>query len=111
VMEAGAVEPIVQRPCHPYTKLLIASIPRVSVERTWMTDTSPVGAGVAASGGCSFADRCPVVMARCSEAVPLLYRTEDDRAVACYRHQTSPELPGEDLSDVLAACHVSPAQV
>jgi oligopeptide/dipeptide ABC transporter ATP-binding protein len=103
VVEAGAVEPIVERPSHPYTKLLISSIPRVSVDRTWMSDAITVPAGGAAAGGCNFSDRCPVAMAKCVEAVPLLYRTEPDRAVACYRHETSPELVAETLGDVLAA--------
>jgi oligopeptide/dipeptide ABC transporter ATP-binding protein len=107
VVEAGAVEPIVKRPNHPYTKLLIASIPRVSVERTWMSEIASVQAGVAASGGCSFSGRCPVAMVKCVEAVPPLYRTEPDRAVACYRHQTSPELVAEHLGDVLTACHAA----
>jgi oligopeptide/dipeptide ABC transporter ATP-binding protein len=110
VVEAGAVEPIVRQPHHPYTKLLIAAIPRVSVERTWMSEATSIRAGIAASGACSFSDRCPVAMAKCLEAVPLLYRTEADRAVACYRYETSPELVAEDLGDVLAAGHALAAR-
>jgi oligopeptide/dipeptide ABC transporter ATP-binding protein len=106
VVEAGAVDPIVKQPNHPYTQLLIASIPRVSVDRGWMSDAAPVRAEMTANRGCSFSDRCPVVMAKCGTAIPPLYRTEVDRAAACYRHENSPALLGEDLGDVLAACHV-----
>jgi oligopeptide/dipeptide ABC transporter ATP-binding protein len=105
VVEAGAVEPIVQCPAHPYTQLLIASIPRVSTERTWMRDDLPVRSGQAATGGCSFSDRCPVVMDRCNETLPLLYRTHADRVVACFRHQTRPDAPVATLGEVLTACH------
>jgi oligopeptide/dipeptide ABC transporter ATP-binding protein len=103
VVEAGAVEPIVQRPAHPYTQLLIASIPRVSTERTWMRDDLPVRSGGAPTAGCSFSDRCPVAMEKCNEMSPLLYRTATDRAVACYRHET-PATEATDLGAVLAAC-------
>jgi oligopeptide/dipeptide ABC transporter ATP-binding protein len=109
VVEAGAVEPIVKRPEHPYTQLLIASIPRVSVDRTWMRDANPLrAAAVASTAGCSFSDRCPVAMAKCTEAVPPLYRTATDRVAACYRHEDSPQLDAADLEEVLTACHVSP---
>lgn len=102
VVEAGAIAPIVERPEHPYTKLLIASIPRVSTERTWISEAAVTPPSVAARGGCSFIDRCPVAMPVCADAVPGLYRTEHDRAVACFRHQTSPELAAGDLGAVLS---------
>ena len=105
VVEAGAIAPIVERPAHPYTDLLIASIPRVSTERNWMNEATTAPSGMAATGGCSFIARCPVAMAQCADAVPPLYRTDADRAVACYRHRASPELVAADLGDVLADCH------
>src|ERR1035437_10150741 len=51
VVEAGAVEGIVTQPEHPYTRLLIASIPRVSTERNWVTEAEPTEAEGAAAGG------------------------------------------------------------
>jgi peptide/nickel transport system ATP-binding protein len=101
VVEAGAVEPIVERPEHPYTQLLIASIPRVSIERTWMSDSAPVLMVARPGNGCNFIDRCPVAMAACAEAPPPLFRTHPNRAVACYRQRTSPELDAADLGQVL----------
>ena len=38
VAEAGDVELVVKAPQHPYTQLLIASIPQVSTERTWLDE-------------------------------------------------------------------------
>ncbi len=101
VAEAGAVEPIVTQPEHPYTQLLIDSIPRVSTERSWIGDTESVRAGLPSTGGCSFVDRCPVAMAECAEAPPPLYRTASDRAVACYRYRASPQVAAADLAAVL----------
>jgi oligopeptide/dipeptide ABC transporter ATP-binding protein len=105
VVEAGAIAPIVERPAHPYTKLLIASIPRVSTERSWMSEANTAAPSMTATGGCCFIDRCPVATAECADAVPPLYQTDADRAVACYRHQTSPELAAADLGDVMTGCH------
>jgi oligopeptide/dipeptide ABC transporter ATP-binding protein len=111
VVEAGAVDAIVTQPHHPYTKLLIASIPRVSTDRTWMGDTAPNRSDVAGSGGCSFSDRCPVAMTKCVEAVPPLYRTGADRAVACYQYEASPELSAENLGDILVKSPVPSGHV
>src|SRR5262249_4363034 len=36
VAEAGDVELVVKRPRHPYTQLLLSSIPLASPERTWL---------------------------------------------------------------------------
>jgi oligopeptide/dipeptide ABC transporter ATP-binding protein len=102
VVEAGAVEPIVMQPEHPYTRLLIASIPRVSTDRTWMNEETPTRPTVPANDGCSFIDRCPVALSTCAEAVPPLYRTGTNRAVACYRQRIFPELADAGLGEVLA---------
>jgi peptide/nickel transport system ATP-binding protein len=109
VVEAGAVEPIVMQPEHPYTRLLIASIPRVSTDRTWMSDETPIRGSVPTKGGCSFIDRCPVALGTCAEAVPPLYRTGTNRAVACYRQQIFPELADAGLGEVLAGRRKSEA--
>jgi peptide/nickel transport system ATP-binding protein len=102
IAEAGAVEAVVNRPEHPYTRLLIGSIPKVSINRDWLGETEPVAATIAAPGGCSFLSRCAWATAECAAAPPPLFRTASDRAVACYRHKTAPELPGADLQSVLA---------
>ncbi|HKD74218.1 MAG TPA: ABC transporter ATP-binding protein, partial [Ktedonobacterales bacterium] len=86
VAEAGDVELIVKTPKHPYTQLLIASIPQVSTERTWLDE--PQGSQTADVGqsGCRFVARCPVSMSICREAAPVPIRTEAGRVVACHHH-------------------------
>jgi hypothetical protein len=44
-------------------------------------------------------------MAECAEAVPPLFRTAAERAVACYRYRTSPELAAADLGTVLVGMY------
>jgi oligopeptide/dipeptide ABC transporter ATP-binding protein len=102
VAEAGAVERVVKHPQHPYTQLLIASIPQVSTTRDWLEesgDQPPAAAPSAA--GCRFVDRCPVAMEKCATALPPLFRTEPARAAACFQYATSPELPAGALNEVL----------
>jgi peptide/nickel transport system ATP-binding protein len=102
VVEAGSIERIIEQPNHPYTQLLIASIPRVSAERTWLSEAILPQDSAMTSGGCNFIGRCPVAMTECASGFPPLYRPTPDRAVACYRHRTSPELAAANLGEVLA---------
>jgi len=97
VAEAGDVELVVKQPRHPYTQLLLSSIPRASAERTWLTDRTGASAGRqdGESAGCRFAVRCPSAMSRCREAPPPLFQTDRHRVVACYLHADAPAQPIE----------------
>jgi oligopeptide/dipeptide ABC transporter ATP-binding protein len=100
VAEAGDVELVVKAPQHPYTQLLIGSIPRVSTERNWGAEEHRSEPS-ARSDGCKFADRCPVAMPQCLASPPPLFRTDLRRVAACYRFSASPVLPAEEVGDVL----------
>jgi len=104
VAEAGDVELVVKHPQHPYTQLLISSIPLASAERTWTTETvvGPAGLQAAGSAGCKFADRCPFATSPCLQAAPPLFQTDRYRAVACYLYQSAPALSVEDMVSVFA---------
>jgi peptide/nickel transport system ATP-binding protein len=103
VAEAGDVECVVKRPQHPYTQLLISSIPMASAERTWSGESASApsipAAGVA---GCRFADRCPSATAPCLRTAPPLFQTEPHRAVACYLYQSAPTLGTGEMVSVFA---------
>ena len=102
VAEAGAVERVVKHPQHPYTQLLISSIPQVSTTRDWLEESGDQPPAAAPSAhGCRFVDRCPVAMPKCATALPPLYRTEPARAAACFRHEAHPELAAGALNEVL----------
>jgi peptide/nickel transport system ATP-binding protein len=104
VAEAGKVELVVKAPQHPYTQLLISAIPRAHVARDWLAKDEARRAApiVATSGGCCFADRCPLTSPDCLDAPPALYRTEVGRAVACVQFGHHPALPAGDLGEVLS---------
>ena len=102
VAEVGDVERVVKEPEHPYTRLLIGSIPRPDPKQPWgvkenSTDTTPKGAGRL---GCPFAERCPNVMAICREKAPPLYQTAPHRATACYLYSDAPGATAKKLSEI-----------
>lgn len=102
VVEAGSVEEVIRRPKHPYTQLLVESIPQMRAVRDWeqeeegetlrsLDESRP-------SAGCKFADRCPHVMEKCWEQRPELYRTESHRVARCFLYEDAPVLEGEDVT-------------
>ena len=104
VAEAGDVELVVKQPRHPYTQLLVSSIPQASAARTWMAENAvgPAAVHDVTGLGCKFAARCPSVASRCLEAAPPLFQTDRHRAVSCYLHQDAPSLPPEAMVSAFA---------
>jgi oligopeptide/dipeptide ABC transporter ATP-binding protein len=101
VVEAGDVELVVKDPRHPYTQLLIGSIPRVSTVRDWAEEQPPTPVPVSGPG-CRFADRCPVRLPVCLEQRPPLYLTAPGRAAACVRLSGDAVVASTGLSGLLA---------
>lgn len=109
VAEVGSVERVIKDPLHPYTKLLVNSIPLPDPDIRWGgqtdVDQAPLTSGVkiAHGHGCKFANRCPFVMAECHQQQPPLYRTHEDRAVACFLYKNEPSVGGREMAESLAA--------
>jgi oligopeptide/dipeptide ABC transporter ATP-binding protein len=105
-VEAGDVEHVVRDPEHPYTQLLVGSIPQPNPDHGWQYEQvqrESEEAREAVRVGCRFADRCPRVMEICGTARPPLFRTEERRVTACYLYDSAPTLPSADLAEVLTA--------
>ncbi|MGI8643837.1 MAG: ABC transporter ATP-binding protein [Thermomicrobiales bacterium] len=105
VAEAGDVRLVVGEPEHPYTRLLVGSIPLPDPSLPWQGERvlgEPVG-GLAPTGDsfCKFYTRCPHAMPVCVEHHPPLFQTNDRRASACYLYQDAPAIATEDISKVL----------
>ena len=105
--EVGDVEHVIKNPQHPYTQLLVDSIPWPDLDHTWGSKQIALSSSVArvrVSGTdyCRFAERCPHVMTLCTEQNPPLYRIDPARASACFLHQDAPVLPREDVDVLLA---------
>jgi oligopeptide/dipeptide ABC transporter ATP-binding protein len=91
VVEEGPVEDIFYRPKHPYTKLLLASIPSVHSEpRVKLpTITGSIPHPYNRPRGCPFHPRCPSFMAgTCDAYEPRLLPVEGAQSAACFLYQT-----------------------
>lgn len=104
VAEAGSVDLVVRQPNHPYTRLLVGSIPVPNPDHPWAAEAAaalpnqPRGATA-----CKFADRCPAAMAKCLQQAPPLYQTEPQRAASCFLYEGAPMLHAEQMDQVLQA--------
>jgi peptide/nickel transport system ATP-binding protein len=86
IVEAAPAEALFAAPGHPYTWLLLQSLPRldgIPKARLPVIEGTVPAAGHR-SAGCPFAPRCPLVTARCREAEPALTPVAEGRAVACW---------------------------
>ena len=103
VAEAGSVEAVIQEPKHPYTQLLVASIPWPDPKRRWGQDAVLTQGDVfhLETQGCKFAPRCARAMDICRQSRPPLFQTEPSRAVTCYLYQDSPVLEPSEIGRVL----------
>jgi peptide/nickel transport system ATP-binding protein len=105
VMEAGSVESVIAEPKHPYTQLLIDSIPWPDLQRQWgQQEIGMVDAETARVGtGCKFASRCPHVMDKCRQSPPPLYEVAGRQVASCYLYEDKPVLGNDDLGQLFKA--------
>ena len=86
IVEHGSVRDIFNNPSHPYTEALLASVPKMDrdVDRLYSIEGQPPPLHDLPVG-CSFADRCPVVMDKCREQYPDVMTVSDGHISACWR--------------------------
>jgi peptide/nickel transport system ATP-binding protein len=90
IVEQGPVDSVLSEPLHPYTQLLISSVPdarlgereRIEIHRGGQT------AAVDPGPGCRFVDRCPIAIDVCSSVTPPLVEARPGHAARC--HVTAP---------------------
>lgn len=85
VMEEGRVADIFLRPAHPYTRGLLASLPRAGATERRLSpiEGSPPGL-LNPPLGCPFAERCSLQQAQCDRSPGFQFCGEGHR-VACWR--------------------------
>jgi peptide/nickel transport system ATP-binding protein len=102
VMEAGDVDTVIKNPQHPYTRLLIDSIPWPDLSRRWGETEIKAreSEGADHGSGCKFQPRCPFAMDKCATPPPL-FRLSQHQATSCYLHEQNPQIESEQLSELL----------
>ena len=114
VMEAGDVDSIITEARHPYTQLLVGSIPWPDPSRAW-GETEAIFPKSAAfdenATGCKFAPRCPFVFEPCTRERPPLYRINGDRAASCYLYQSAEVVTRGELGTLFPHAEQAPAAI
>ncbi|MBO4527976.1 MAG: dipeptide ABC transporter ATP-binding protein [Victivallales bacterium] len=86
IMEQGTCEEIFKAPMHPYTRLLMQSVPSTTQRgRRLASIAGMVPKGTDIITGCGFASRCPFKSDACDAQKPLLEAFDGSHEVACLR--------------------------
>lgn len=94
VVERGTAIELFKNPLHPYTRLLLKSIPKVGrksrVRLEAISGTVPIPLNPPAR--CGFFSRCPEAMpGKCDKLVPALVEVQEEHGVRCFLHSDKTE--------------------
>jgi peptide/nickel transport system ATP-binding protein len=95
IVEIGPAEQILAAATHPYSRLLLRSVPSADpaaamLDRAVGPEDGTVADASRGVAGCGFHPRCPSAMERCRTVEPKLQHLADGHEVACHLHA-----PGE----------------
>jgi len=85
--EKAAAETIIREPRHPYTKMLIAALPKIGVRYSEQVLSGIPGKPpllLDPPAGCRFRERCPAAFGKCLQAPPFK-EVQKDHFVACWK--------------------------
>ncbi len=84
LVEEGSVGDIFSNPQHPYSQLLIASLPSLEKKGVFQGIPGAPPSMLDLPPGCAFHPRCPYAMDRCVVEEPVLRSIGPDRRAACH---------------------------
>jgi oligopeptide/dipeptide ABC transporter ATP-binding protein len=82
IVEEGPTASLCTRPRHPYTRLLLDSVPDIT--RRVAAHPGELPSATAPPPGCRFHPRCPIAQERCRREEPALERRGGTTPVACH---------------------------
>ena len=90
VIESAPVEALFAQPNHPYTRALLAEIPRISERRMkFSAIRGEIPSPIDPPSGCHFHPRCPQALPRCAIEVPTLRGIASQPQSACHLNEAS----------------------
>jgi peptide/nickel transport system ATP-binding protein len=92
LVERGDIDEVLAAPFHPYTRLLIDSLPDLGSRKAFVGIPGLPPALFNRPPGCRFHPRCPFAFDRCRTEEPILQQV-DGRQVACHLYPTHAHLP------------------
>lgn len=85
IVEEGDTEELFADPRHPYTQLLLQTIPNIEApNRNREPASGEVPSPLRPPSGCTFHPRCPLAMDRCSKEAPVMQILPNRTRVACH---------------------------
>jgi peptide/nickel transport system ATP-binding protein len=92
ICEIAETAEFFQNPLHPYTQMLLSSIPVVTPEEEALKPAKVISTGEIPSpvnipSGCSFRTRCPFVMDICAKIDPVMVEVKKGHSVRCHLYQ------------------------
>ncbi|EFC3160998.1 ABC transporter ATP-binding protein [Escherichia coli] len=86
IVELGEVQQVLTVPAHPYTRLLLDSLPAIDkpLEEEWALRKTDLPGNRTLPQGCFFYERCPLATHGCEVRQSLTIR-EDGREIRCWR--------------------------
>jgi peptide/nickel transport system ATP-binding protein len=95
LVEVSPIEDIFDHPLHPYTELLIGSLPSLEHKGDFRGIPGLPPSLLQRPVGCSFHPRCPRAMPRCTVEDPQLMEVRPERWVACHLYDQDSQPPAE----------------
>ncbi len=86
LVEVASVDDIFANPQHPYTQMLISSLPSLDGKGVFKGIPGITPSLLNPPSGCAFHPRCPQVMDRCSTVEPIFEKTGSGKWVSCHLH-------------------------
>lgn len=88
LVETGRTAEVLSTPAHPYTRALLASVPRPNQEKLSPISGEPPPPGERPQG-CPFSPRCPIAVKKCETMPSMQSRNGENHHSACWQEESS----------------------
>lgn len=105
LIEFGNARQILSNPAHPYTELLLDSIPRVGKKWDIQDHVPDMETAEQVKTGCKFAGRCPHVKDICRSTKPYMVDLRGEHQVLCLKYNDYKPNPDPDFKPSETASH------